>query len=52
MNTMNVDWMPNELTWKNLMDQISICDSQQKWYEIEVFSKGMIRGEEKWIICN
>jgi len=41
--------MPHDLTVKNLMDRISICESLLKWNEIEPFLKRLIMGDEKWI---
>ena len=42
-------WVPHELTVKNLMDRVSICESLLKRTEIEPFLKRMITGDEKWI---
>ena len=42
-------WVPHELTVKNLMDQVSICESLLKRNEIEPFLKRMITRDEKWI---
>ena len=42
-------WVPHELTVKNLMDRVSICESLLKRNEIEPFFKRMITGGEKWI---
>ena len=42
-------WVPHELTVKNLMDRVSICESLLKRHEIELFLKRMITGDEKWI---
>ena len=42
-------WVPHELTVKNLMDRVSICESLLKRNEIEPFLKRMITGNEKWI---
>ena len=46
----NLDtWVPHELTVKNLMNRVSICDSLLKRNEIEPFLKRMITSDEKWI---
>lgn len=42
-------WVPHELTLKNLMDRVSICESLVKRNEIEPFLKRMVTGDEKWI---
>ena len=42
-------WVPHELTVKNLMDRVSICESLLKRNEIEPFLKRIITGDEKWI---
>ena len=42
-------WVPHELTAKNLMDRVSICQSMPKRNKIEPFFKRMITGDEKWI---
>ncbi len=42
-------WVPHELSVKNLMDRINICDSLLKRNEIEPFLKRMVTGDEKWI---
>jgi len=42
-------WVPHDLTVKNLMDRISICESLLKRNEIEPFLKRLITGDEKWI---
>lgn len=42
-------WVPHELTLKNLMDRVSVCESLLKRNEIEPFLKQMITGDEKWI---
>jgi len=41
-------WVPHELSVKNMMDRINICDTLRN--EIESFLKRMITGDEKWII--
>ena len=42
-------WVPHELTVKNSIDRVSICESMLKRNEIEPFFKRMITGDEKWI---
>jgi len=45
-------WVPYDLTEKNLMDRISICDSLYKHNEETLFLKQVVTGDEKWIIYN
>ncbi|GFS92918.1 histone-lysine N-methyltransferase SETMAR, partial [Trichonephila clavipes] len=40
-------WVPHQLTPKNMMDQISICEALAKRNEIDPFLKRMVNGEEK-----
>ena len=40
-------WVPHELSVRNMMDQINICDMLLKRNEIELFLKRMITGDEK-----
>jgi len=48
MDTKKLDvWVPHDLTVKNLMDRISICESLLKRIEIEPFLKRLITGDEK-----
>jgi len=42
-------WVPHELSVRNMMDRINICDTLLKRNEIEPFLKRMIIGNEKWI---
>ncbi|XP_011053166.1 PREDICTED: histone-lysine N-methyltransferase SETMAR-like [Acromyrmex echinatior] len=42
-------WVPRELSVKNMIDRINICDTLLKRNEIEPFLKRMITGDEKWI---
>ena len=42
-------WVSHELTVKNLMERVSICELLLKRNEIEPFLKRMIPGDEKWI---
>ncbi|XP_012060168.1 PREDICTED: histone-lysine N-methyltransferase SETMAR-like [Atta cephalotes] len=44
--------VPHDLTEKNLMDRISICDSLYKRNEKTPFLKQVVTGNEKWIIYN
>ncbi|KOX74646.1 Histone-lysine N-methyltransferase SETMAR [Melipona quadrifasciata] len=45
-------WVPHDLTEKNLMDCISICDSLYKRNEETPFLKQVVTEDEKWIIYN
>ena len=45
-------WVLHDLTEKNLMDRISICDSLYKRNEETPFLKQIVMGDEKWIIYN
>ena len=45
-------WVPHDLTEKNLMDRISICDSLYKRNKETPFLKQVVTGNEKWIIYN
>ncbi|XP_011062522.1 PREDICTED: histone-lysine N-methyltransferase SETMAR-like [Acromyrmex echinatior] len=40
-------WVPHELSIKNMMDRINICDTQRN--EIEPILKRMMTADEKWI---
>ncbi|GFT32025.1 histone-lysine N-methyltransferase SETMAR [Trichonephila clavipes] len=40
-------WVTHQLTPKNLMDRISICEALAKWNEIDPFLKRMVTGKEK-----
>ena len=42
-------WVPHELTQKNLMDRISICESLLNRNNIDPFLKRMVTGDEKWV---
>ncbi|CAK9819611.1 Histone-lysine N-methyltransferase SETMAR [Anthophora plagiata] len=42
-------WVPHQLTEKNMMDRISICEALAKRNEIDPFLKRMVTGDEKWI---
>lgn len=42
-------WVPHELSLKNLMDRVSVCEMLKKRNEIEPFLKKLITGDEKWI---
>ncbi|KAL0852079.1 hypothetical protein ABMA28_000324 [Loxostege sticticalis] len=48
--TKNLDiWVPHELTERNLMNRVLICDSLLRRNETEPFLKKLITGDEKWI---
>ncbi|GFW56715.1 histone-lysine N-methyltransferase SETMAR [Trichonephila clavipes] len=40
-------WVPHQLTRKNMMDRISICEALNKRNEIHPFLKRMVTGDEK-----
>ncbi|GFU40116.1 histone-lysine N-methyltransferase SETMAR [Trichonephila clavipes] len=40
-------WGPPQLTPKNMMDRISICEDMAKWNDNEPFLKRMVTGDEK-----
>ncbi|GFU15572.1 histone-lysine N-methyltransferase SETMAR [Trichonephila clavipes] len=40
-------WVPHQLTPKNMMDRISICEALAKQNEINPFLKRMVTGDEK-----
>ena len=42
-------WVPHELTQKNLMDRISICESLLNRNKSDPFLKRLVTGDEKWI---
>ncbi|KAL9918814.1 histone-lysine N-methyltransferase SETMAR-like [Glossina fuscipes fuscipes] len=42
-------WVPHQLTERNMMDRISICEALAKRNEIDPFLKRMVTGDEKWI---
>jgi len=42
-------WVPHELSVRNMMDRINICDTLLKRNEIKSFLKKMITSDEKWI---
>ncbi|GBP03703.1 Histone-lysine N-methyltransferase SETMAR [Eumeta japonica] len=42
-------WIPHELTERNLMNCVLICDSLLKCNETEPFLKRLITSDEKWI---
>ncbi|GFT49529.1 histone-lysine N-methyltransferase SETMAR [Trichonephila clavipes] len=48
-------WVPHQLTPKNIMDRISICEALAKWNEIDPFLKwmvtGMRNGSHTTILC-
>ncbi|GFW42337.1 histone-lysine N-methyltransferase SETMAR [Trichonephila clavipes] len=42
-------WVPHQLTPKNMMNRISICEALAKQNEIDPFLKQMVTGDEKWV---
>ncbi|GFW01182.1 histone-lysine N-methyltransferase SETMAR [Trichonephila clavipes] len=42
-------WVPHQLTPKNMMNRISICEGLAKRNEIDPFLKRMVTGDEKWV---
>ncbi|KAJ0170385.1 hypothetical protein K1T71_014313 [Dendrolimus kikuchii] len=42
-------WVPHELTERNLMNRVLICDSLLRRNETEPFLKKLITSDEKWI---
>ncbi|KAJ0181732.1 hypothetical protein K1T71_002454 [Dendrolimus kikuchii] len=42
-------WVPHELTERNLMNRVLICDSLLRRNETVPFLKKLITGDEKWI---
>ncbi|XP_045540347.1 histone-lysine N-methyltransferase SETMAR-like [Papilio machaon] len=42
-------WVPHELSERNLMNRVLICDSLLRRNETEPFLKKLITGDEKWI---
>ncbi|GFW88450.1 histone-lysine N-methyltransferase SETMAR [Trichonephila clavipes] len=42
-------WVPHQITPKNMMDRISICEALAKRNEIDPFLKQMVTGDEKWV---
>ncbi|GFW31050.1 histone-lysine N-methyltransferase SETMAR [Trichonephila clavipes] len=42
--------VPHQLTPKNMMDRISICEALAKRNEIDPFLKRMMTGDDKWVI--
>ncbi|KAJ0177351.1 hypothetical protein K1T71_007360 [Dendrolimus kikuchii] len=42
-------WVPHELTEKNLINRVLICDSLLRRNETVPFLKKLITGDEKWI---
>lgn len=45
-------WVPHELTEKNIMDRILICESLLRWNEQDGFLKRIVTGDEKWVVYN
>lgn len=42
-------WVPHQLTEKNLMDRVTICDALLKRNKFDPFLKRLITGDEKWV---
>ncbi|GFV65331.1 histone-lysine N-methyltransferase SETMAR [Trichonephila clavipes] len=42
-------WVPHQLTPKNMMDRISICEALANRNEIDPFLKRMVTEDEKWV---
>ncbi|GFX18646.1 histone-lysine N-methyltransferase SETMAR [Trichonephila clavipes] len=42
-------WLPQQLTYKIMMDRISIAEALAKWNEIDTFLKWMVTGDEEWV---
>ncbi|GFU01855.1 histone-lysine N-methyltransferase SETMAR [Trichonephila clavipes] len=42
-------WVPHQVTPKNMMHRISICEALGKRNEIDPFLKRMVTGYEKWV---
>ncbi|GFV66979.1 histone-lysine N-methyltransferase SETMAR [Trichonephila clavipes] len=42
-------WVPHQLTPKNMMGRISMCEPLAKRNEIDPFLKRLVTGDEKWI---
>ncbi|GFW44114.1 histone-lysine N-methyltransferase SETMAR [Trichonephila clavipes] len=42
-------WVPLQLTSKNMVDRISICEALAKRNEINLFLKQMRTGDDKWV---
>ncbi|GFV87819.1 histone-lysine N-methyltransferase SETMAR [Trichonephila clavipes] len=43
------DWVPYELTEKNLSDRVRMCSSHLIRHNVEPFLDKLITGDEKWI---
>ncbi|GFU52222.1 histone-lysine N-methyltransferase SETMAR [Trichonephila clavipes] len=42
-------WVPNQLSPKNMLDRIAICEALAKRNEINPFLKRIVIGDEKWV---
>ena len=42
-------WVPHELTQRNLIDRITICEMLLKRNKMEPFLERIITGDEKWV---
>ena len=45
-------WVPHEVSERNLMDLISMCDLLLKRHESDAFLIRLVTGDEKWIVYN
>ncbi|XP_020293890.1 histone-lysine N-methyltransferase SETMAR-like [Pseudomyrmex gracilis] len=45
-------WAPHELSEKNIMDRILMCESLLKQNSLDPFLKRIITGDEKWVVYN
>ena len=45
-------WMPHELTQKNIINRILMCESLLKQNFLNPFLKRIITGDEKWVVYN
>ncbi|GFT97448.1 histone-lysine N-methyltransferase SETMAR [Trichonephila clavipes] len=42
-------WVSHQLTLKNMLDRISVCEALAKRNEIDPFLKRIVTGDEKWV---
>lgn len=45
-------WVPHELSEKNILDRVMICESLLRWNSLEAFLKRVVTGDEKWVMYN
>lgn len=43
-------WVPHELSDKNLLDRMAVCESMLVWLKSEPFLDRIVTGDEKWIL--